>query len=116
VVAFPNNLSVFSGTGLGDMLYGDLGLPRSPGIPAEGWGETISLEGLTKIDADRIFLQYAEGTEEELAGSVVWQNLKAVSGGHVYRLPNEEYYGMSFSPIGKERLLDVIAELVAPVP
>ena len=116
VVAFPNNLSVFSGTGLGDMLYSDLGLPRSPGIPAEGWGETISLEGLTKIDADRIFLQFAQGTEEELAGSVVWQNLKAVSGGHVYRLPNEEYYGMSFSPIGKERLLDVIAELVAPAP
>ncbi|MFB9277010.1 ABC transporter substrate-binding protein [Cohnella cellulosilytica] len=114
VVAFPNNLSVFSGTGLGDMLYADLELPRAPGVPAEGWGETISLEGLTNIDADRIFLQYMAGTEEELEGSVVWQNLKAVRGGHVYKLPNEEYYDMSFSPIGKERLLDAIADLAAP--
>ncbi|QTH40154.1 ABC transporter substrate-binding protein [Cohnella sp. LGH] len=116
VVAFPNNLSVFSGTGLGDMLYGDLGLPRSPGIPAEGWGETISLEGLTKIDADRIFLQFAEGTDAELEDSVVWRSLKAVRDGRVYKLPNEDYYDMTFSPIGKERLLDKIAELALAAP
>ena len=74
----------------GDVLYNDLGL-KAPAIVEEisksgeaNW-QAISLEKLTDLDADYLFLiNSTEQSKEEITSPAVWQNIPAVKKGHVY--------------------------------
>lgn len=74
----------------GDVLYNDLGL-KAPAVVEEisksgeaNW-QAISLEKLTDLDADYLFLiNSTEQSKEEITSPAVWKNIPAVQKGHVY--------------------------------
>ncbi|CAJ1314114.1 ABC transporter substrate-binding protein [Paenibacillus nuruki] len=74
----------------GDVLYNDLGL-KAPVVVEEisksgeaNW-QAISLEKLTDLDADYLFLiNSTEQSKEEITSPAVWKNIPAVKKGHVY--------------------------------
>lgn len=105
---------VFDGAGFGDVLYKDMGLAKPVGMPEQ---TDISLpvvtyEGLAAIQADYIF---AIATEEDLAqleASSIWNNLPAVKNGNVVILESSPYFNQGYSPIGREKLVDEIGDML----
>lgn len=72
-------------------LYSDLGFKIPDAIKAAKAQEAISLEALTEVNPDHIFLQFAESENadnlnavDELNKNPIWSSLKAVKDGHVY--------------------------------
>lgn len=70
---------------------GELGLGLTPDEAfVEMGGENVSMEGLSKIDADHIFLEadisLNESILKDLENNSVWNSLKAVKNGNVYFL------------------------------
>lgn len=105
---------VFSGAGFGDVLYNDLGLERPKGMPKQS---DISLpivtyEGLAQIEADVIFLITTKEMKQELDASSIWNGLSAVKEGNVITLDSSPYFNQGYSPIGREKLLDEIKEMI----
>ena len=105
---------VFDGAGFGDVLYKDMGLAKPEGMPEQ---TDISLpvvtyEGLAAIKADYIF---AIATEEDLAqleANSIWNNLPAVKNGNVVILESSPYFNQGYSPIGREKLVDEIGDML----
>ena len=105
---------VFDGAGFGDVLYNDMQLAKPAGMPEQ---TDISLpvvtyEGLASIEADYIF---AIATDEDLAqmeSNAIWNNLPAVKEGHVKVLPASPYFNQGYSPIGREKLVDEIGDML----
>lgn len=105
---------VFDGAGFGDVLYKDMGLAKPVGMPEQ---TDISLpvvtyEGLAAIKADYIF---AIATEEDLAqleANSIWNNLPAVKNGNVVILESSPYFNQGYSPIGREKLVDEIGDML----
>ena len=105
---------VFDGAGFGDVLYKDMGLAKPAGMPEQ---TDISLpvvtyEGLAAIQADYIF---AIATEEDLAqleANSIWNNLPAVKNGNVVILESSPYFNQGYSPIGREKLVDEIGDML----
>lgn len=105
---------VFDGAGFGDVLYKDMGLAKPVGMPEQ---TDISLpvvtyEGLAAIQADYIF---AIATEEDLAqleANSIWNNLPAVKNGNVVILESSPYFNQGYSPIGREKLIDEIGDML----
>jgi len=103
---------IYADAGVGDILFNDVKLPRAQGTPSGVWGLSIQLEGITAIDPDHIVLLYSDNVVKELEQSAVWNSLKAVKNGHVYKIPNEVQYAQAFSTEGKLQLLDTFRELI----
>ena len=105
---------VFDGAGFGDVLYKDIGLAKPEGMPEQ---TDISLpvvtyEGLAAIKADYIF---AIATDEDLAqleANSIWNNLPAVKNGNVVILESSPYFNQGYSPIGREKLVDEIGDML----
>lgn len=105
---------VFDGAGFGDVLYKDMGLAKPEGMPKQ---TDISLpvvtyEGLAAIKADYIF---AIATDEDLAqleANSIWNNLPAVKNGNVVILESSPYFNQGYSPIGREKLVDEIGDML----
>ena len=105
---------VFDGAGFGDVLYKDMGLAKPVGMPEQ---TDISLpvvtyEGLAAIQADYIF---AIATDEDLAqleANSIWNNLPAVKNGNVVILESSPYFNQGYSPIGREKLVDEIGDML----
>lgn len=105
---------VFDGAGFGDVLYNDMGLAKPAGMPEQ---TDISLpvvtyEGLAAIKADYIF---AIATDEDLAqleANSIWNNLPAVKNGNVVILESSPYFNQGYSPIGREKLVDEIGDML----
>ena len=105
---------VFDGAGFGDVLYKDMGLAKPVGMPEQ---TDISLpvvtyEGLAAIKADYIF---AIATDEDLAqleANSIWNNLPAVKNGNVVILESSPYFNQGYSPIGREKLVDEIGDML----
>lgn len=105
---------VFDGAGFGDVLYKDMGLAKPEGMPEQ---TDISLpvvtyEGLAAIKADYIF---AIATDEDLAqleANSIWNNLPVVKNGNVVILESSPYFNQGYSPIGREKLVDEIGDML----
>lgn len=105
---------VFDGAGFGDVLYKDMGLAKPEGMPEQ---TDISLpvvtyEGLAAIKADYIF---AIATDEDLAqleANSIWNNLPAVKNGNIVILESSPYFNQGYSPIGREKLVDEIGDML----
>ncbi|WP_372009484.1 ABC transporter substrate-binding protein [Paenibacillus chitinolyticus] len=110
IEATQKEIRVYAETGIADMLYRDLGLPKSPGTPdPDPWGgKVLSLEALPAIDADHIVL-LADNEQNALEQSRLWGGLRAVKTGHVYRVTSRQSYNEAFFALGKENLIGQIA-------
>lgn len=105
---------VFDGAGFGNVLYEDLGLSKPEGMPEQ---KDISLpvvtyEGLAAIKADNIFAIATDEDLKALEGNAMWNNIPAVKNGKVVKLPSSPYFNQGYSPIGREKLLGEIVEML----
>lgn len=92
------------GTAYAGDYYEPLGL--TPPKEAEGEGVELTLEGLSAINPDHIFLGYFNYNDKSLAAlsdeweqSEVWKKLKAVQSGQVYAIDGELAFG--YGPISR---------------
>ena len=72
----------------------------------------VTYEGLAAIKADYIF---AIATDEDLAqleANSIWNNLPAVKNGNVVILESSPYFNQGYSPIGREKLVDEIGDML----
>ncbi|WP_374721412.1 iron-hydroxamate ABC transporter substrate-binding protein [Peribacillus tepidiphilus] len=84
-----------------NVLYGDLGVAQPQMIQtlpaAEATWKPMSLEALSKLDADHIFLVSKPGETglETLKNSSVWKGIPAVQKGNVYHMEDPSHWTIS---------------------
>ncbi|WP_238178115.1 ABC transporter substrate-binding protein [Paenibacillus contaminans] len=95
--------------------YEGLDLTSPPSVEKMTNFEQLTLEGLSQIDPDHIFLGYFNYTDKSLAAltdewekSQVWKSLKAVKNNHVYPINGELALGLG--PIGQKYGLETVIE------
>jgi iron complex transport system substrate-binding protein len=112
IETYPQNLVVYSSAGTAELIYKDLSLKRTEGIPEpESWGGAeISLEALSTINPDHLILM--ENSENKMSDSNVWNSLKAIQQGNIYKITNVDNYNYSFTAIGRMALLDRFGEMI----
>ncbi|WP_028545657.1 ABC transporter substrate-binding protein [Paenibacillus taiwanensis] len=106
-------IRIYSSTGVAELLFEDLLLPKAPGTPdPDGWGGKVtSLEGLSTLNPDHIVLM-SDHEHNVLEGSKLWTGLQAVKSGHVYRLTTRQNYNEAFTAFGKQAVLEQVAEQI----
>jgi len=94
--------------------YAGLGLTPPDLSIVDGNGQ-ISLEGLSQINPDHLFLGYFNWTDKSLGAltdeweqSGVWKSLKAVKDNHVYSFNGELAFGIG--PIGQSYGIDAVVD------
>lgn len=94
--------------------YEGLGLTPPDLSIVDGNGQ-ISLEGLSQINPDHLFLGYFNWTDKSLGALTdeweqggVWKSLKAVKGNHVYSFNGELAFGIG--PIGQSYGIDAVVD------
>jgi iron complex transport system substrate-binding protein len=103
---------VYRTGGPGALVFEDLGLKPSAGVPENVWGEVVDAEYFVKIDADHIIFFSDDGKLGETGGSPAWQSLKAVKNGSVYYGVNNEQYDMAYTPAGKLLYMEKLANAI----
>ncbi|MCG7409182.1 ABC transporter substrate-binding protein [Paenibacillus sp. ACRRX] len=103
-------IRIYSSTGVAELLFEDLLLPKAPGTPdPDGWGGKVtSLEGLSTLNPDHIVLM-SDNEHNVLEDSKLWTGLKAVKSGYVYRLTTRQNYNEAFTALGKQAVLEQVA-------
>lgn len=103
---------VYRTGGPGELIYDELKLAPSSGVPEGVWGEVVDAEYFSKIDADHIFFFSDDGRVGDTGNSPVWQNLKAVKNGNVYYGKNEAQYNMAYTANGKLLYMEKLANAI----
>jgi iron complex transport system substrate-binding protein len=103
---------VYRTAGPGELLFDELKLRPSAGVPENVWGEVVDAEYFVKIDADYIFFFSDDGRLGDTGNSPVWQNLQAVKNGRVYYGVNNEQYDMAYTPNGKRLYMEKLANAI----
>lgn len=102
----------------GPLLYQNLGLAQPAmvkRISPDKRSVSLSIDALSKLDADHIFITFEkedeEGAERELLESSVWRGLPAVKGNRVYEV--DFYAWMNYGVLSNNRKIeDVLRVLV----
>lgn len=103
---------VYRTGGPGDLLFGELKLRPSGGVPENVWGEVVDAEYFLKIDADYLIFFSDDGGIGDTGNSPAWQNLKAVKSGQVYCGVNNKQYDMAYTPNGKWLYMEMLANAI----
>ena len=98
--------------GPGGLVYDELKLIPSAGVPDDVWGEVVDAEYFSLIDADHVFFFSDDGTVGDTGNLAAWQNLKAVQAGNVYYGINETQYNMAYTATGKALYLEKLANAI----
>ncbi|PRR84105.1 ABC transporter substrate-binding protein [Clostridium vincentii] len=112
VLAYSGSFMIFSNAGIGTIVNDDMGLARPENLPPQDGITlpTVSMEGLSTIDADHIIVIGTGTDKADLEKSSVWANLRAVKEGNSTFLNSSPYFSQSYNPIGKELLLESIRD------
>jgi iron complex transport system substrate-binding protein len=103
---------VYRTAGPGELLFDELKLRPSAGVPENVWGEVVDAEYFVNIDADYIFFFSDDGRLGDTGNSPAWQSLKAVKNGRVYYGRNNEQYDMAYTPNGKLLYMEKLANAI----
>ena len=103
---------IYRSGGPGELVYDELKLTPSAGVPENVWGEVVDAEYFSLIDADHIFFFSDDGKAGDTGNLAVWKNMKAVKAGNVYFGINEDQYNMAFTAMGKELYLEKLANAI----
>jgi iron complex transport system substrate-binding protein len=103
---------VYRTAGPGELLFDELKLRPSAGVPENVWGEVVDAEYFVNIDADYIFFFSDDGRLGDTGNSPVWQGLEAVKNDRVYYGRNNEQYDMAYTPNGKLLYMEKLANAV----
>ncbi|MCY9513160.1 ABC transporter substrate-binding protein [Paenibacillus apiarius] len=117
IEATPKEIRIYSSTGVADMIFNDIKLPKAPGRPEpDGWGGKVtSLEGLSSLNPDHLILLF-ESENNVLEDSKLWEGLKAVQSGNVYRMTSRQNYNEAFTAWDKKAVLEQIASAILQNP
>lgn len=103
---------IYRSGGPGELVYDELKLTPSAGVPENVWGEVVDAEYFSLIDAGHIFFFSDDGRAGDTGNLAVWKNMKAVKAGNVYFGINEDQYNMAFTAMGKELYLEKLANAI----
>lgn len=114
VLASSGQFMVFTEGGIGTVLKEDMKLPQPTNMPEQDsiTLPTVTMEGLTEIDADHIIVIATESDKADLEASTVWPQIRAVKEGNVTILDASPYFSQAYNPIGRELLLQSIKDEV----
>lgn len=114
VLASPGSFMVFSEGGIGTVLKEDMKLPQPANMPKQDNISlpTVTMEGLSEIDADHIIVIATESDKADLAASSVWSEIRAVKEGNVTILNASPYFSQAYNPIGRELILESVKDAV----
>ncbi|MDZ4992469.1 ABC transporter substrate-binding protein [Clostridium perfringens] len=112
VLASSGQFMVFTEGGIGTILKDDMGLPQPSKMPKQDsiTLPTVTLEGLTEIDADHIIVLGTESDKANLESNSVWKEMRAVKDGNVTMLDVSPYFTQAYNPMGRELLLQSIKD------
>ncbi|MGG7177928.1 ABC transporter substrate-binding protein [Clostridium paraputrificum] len=112
VLSTTGSFMVFTDAGIGTVVNDDMKLARPTNMPVqEGITlPTVTMEGLTDIDADNIIVIATESDKKDLEASTVWPEIRAVKEGNAIVLDAIPYFTQVYNPIGKELLLESIKD------
>lgn len=110
VLATQGQFMVFSDAGIGTIVNDDMKLARPKNMPKQDGITlpTVSMEGLTEIDADHIIVIATDSDKKDLENSSVWSQIRAVKDGNVTILDASPYFTQSYNPIGRELLIESV--------
>jgi iron complex transport system substrate-binding protein len=110
----PSELRIYGvRSATGDILYNGLGLAPSALTPMDDERTSISLELITQLDADHIFL--LDQTEDAMAmikANPLWKTLPAVQNGHIYPV-NVKTWVQGEGMIAYDMLIDDVLKALA---
>lgn len=114
VLASSGQFMVFTEGGIGTVLKDDMGLPQPANMPEQDsiTLPTVTMEGLTEIDADHIIVIATESDKADLENSSVWKEMRAVKEGNVTILDASPYFSQAYNPIGRELILQSVKDEV----
>ena len=114
VLATSGSFMVFSEGGIGTVLKDDMNLPQPANMPEQDsiTLPTVTMEGLSEIDADHIIVIATESDKADLEASSVWSEIRAVKEGNVTILDASPYFSQAYNPIGRELILESIKDAV----
>ena len=114
VLATSGSFMVFSEGGIGTVLKDDMKLPQPANMPEQDsiTLPTVTMEGLSEIDADHIIVIATESDKADLEASSVWSQIRAVKDGNVTILDASPYFSQAYNPIGRELILESVKDAV----
>ena len=114
VLASSGSFMVFSEGGIGTVLKDDMKLPQPANMPEQDsiTLPTVTMEGLSEIDADHIIVIATESDKADLEASSVWSQIRAVKEGNVTILDASPYFSQAYNPIGRELILESVKDAV----
>lgn len=114
VLATSGSFMVFSEGGIGTVLKEDMKLPQPANMPEQDsiTLPTVTMEGLSEIDADHIIVIATESDKADLEASSVWSEIRAVKDGNVTILDASPYFSQAYNPIGRELILESVKDAV----
>ncbi|WP_410984800.1 ABC transporter substrate-binding protein [Bacillus cereus] len=114
MAAYPNAFRVYGDYGYGSVLFKDLKLPAVPGTPMDKPLVQVQKEALIDYNPDYLFVfTTGDGSQrlKEFQEETIWKNMNAVKNNHVFTIKNEDL-NKGYFPLGKEMILDEVAEFV----
>ncbi|MEW8955857.1 ABC transporter substrate-binding protein [Clostridium sp.] len=105
---------IYGSYGYADILFNDLKVPYVEGTPIDKALEQMNMEAILKYNPDAVFTVSFGGTAdkmmEDLKSNSLWKNSKAVQNNKVFEVDYEEFSSMAFGPLGKDILIEQIAD------
>ena len=114
VLASSGSFMVFTEGGIGTVLKDDMKLPQPANMPEQDsiTLPTVTMEGLSEIDADHIIVIATESDKADLEASSVWSQIRAVKEGNVTILDASPYFSQAYNPVGRELILESVKDAV----
>jgi len=103
-----------SDTPRGSVIHRELGLRAADNVPSGVSSIALSIEELERFNADFIFLQLDDESEEvrgkyvELLTSPVWKRMTFAKKNQVYRMGSKEWFNVGYSPLANQYAFDDI--------
>lgn len=109
-LASSGQFMIFTEGGMGTILREDMGLKQPANMPKQDsiTLPTVSIEGLTEIDADNIIVIGMESDKQDLEKDSVFNEIRAVKEGNVVFLNASPFFSQAYNPMGRQLLLEEI--------
>ncbi len=109
-LASSGQFMIFTEGGMGTILKEDMNLKQPENMPKQDsiTLPTVSIEGLSEIDADNIVVIGMESDKKDLEKDSVFNEIRAVKDGNFVFLNASPFFSQAYNPMGRQLLLEEI--------
>lgn len=109
-LASSGQFMIFTEGGMGTILKEDMKLKQPANMPEQDsiTLPTVSIEGLSEIDADNIIVIGMESDKQDLEKDSVFNEIRAVKEGNFVFLNASPFFSQAYNPVGRQLLLEEI--------